>query len=126
MDILLIYKEIYKILSPFGSVYQDEIPNESSNIQIPDFKNGELGIFYVLDNIEDIKYRKNLNLEVTIVSDKNYKIQAQQKALDIDKSVDRAIKIDFRIKKANAWLQTVEDGNKVSVIMQYYILNYEL
>lgn len=125
MDILLIYKEIYKILSPFGLIYQDEIPTNNKDTLTPNFSNGELGVFYVIDNIEDIRYRKNLNLEVTIVGDKNYKIQAQQKALIIDKAIDRVVKLDFRIKKSNAWLQTIDDEDKTNVVMQYYILNYE-
>lgn len=126
MDILQIYKDIFSLLTPLNKfIYRDYIPDSNSEIDLPKFSKGEYGVYFVIEPTDDIRYRQDLNLQVVIVGAKEYKPQAQQKALDMDKVIDRAMLNNFRIKKANAWAYTVDDGNETNVVMQYRILDYK-
>lgn len=126
IDIESVYKDIYgliKVLNKF--VYKDEIPPKEDNIPIPSFQNGELGIYYIIDDIIPDNYKNDIALEITIVANKEYKILAQKKAIEVINTIDRLRMHGFIIRTANACMQTIEDKDgKVSIITKYYILHY--
>ena len=127
MDLRLLQKELYKLLSEGNNLYLDYLPIEDEKGNKLDYLN-KVYITYSLKNIEDLSYKDSIILEIEIVSELINKIDVQAKAFDIDKLL-KDVWIEncgSKIIRSNIYYINFDDleKNKALVTLSYKILKY--
>ena len=128
MDLELLQKELYKILSLSSSnLYLDYLPtNDESDKELDYLQN--IYCTYALKNIEDMVYKDSILLEVEVVSSLMNKIEVQKKAIDIDKLLNNEWidNCNSKIIRSNIYFMSFDDleDNKALVILNYKIFKY--
>lgn len=121
INISKIQEEIYNLIRKKNSdnVYFNSIPRET------DFSKGYY-IAYKLESISDGEYKNEIMLTVTFASAiDNYALE--EKALETDKVINKAMLTNGRIIRQNVWLTNYVDNEEKTrnTVLQYYINIYK-
>lgn len=120
VDVEFLAINIFNILKPYNPfVYENEIEEDEVN-----YKKGELGIFFIIDDIDFDSYKAILDLEVTITTNKYYKFKAYSKAIEISKELDKYFGFNFNVKAKENFIQVIKEENNVNIVCNYEIYQY--
>ena len=120
LNISKIQEEIYNLICKKNNdVYFNSIPKEVN------LSKGYY-VAYKLENIGDGEYKNEIMLTITFVGAiDNYSLE--EKAIETDKVINKAILTNGRIIRQNVWLTNYVDNEEKTknTVLQYYINIYK-
>lgn len=119
IDLEIVQEEVINLINN-KNCFLDELPDDFN------FKN-DIGIVAkVGDSIQDNFYREDMTLELRLVGLKINKIEIQKLARSYETLLNKYYfeNSNARIVKQNAFYTSYLDGDKLNIVLQFYILNY--
>lgn len=122
MDLELLQMEIYDLLKDYNT-FLDEIPLLDENNKELDYQN-KIYISYCFRGISDGMYRKDISLDINLVTNTKNKISLQKQAIEIDEKLNRKMLTNSRIVRQNGWYVNFKEDEKENIILQYFLITY--
>lgn len=127
MDLELLQKELYKILSTIAKTYADSLPLKDINENELNYVRNTY-ITYSLKNIEDLGYKDSILLDVEVVSGSLNKLKVQDSAIKTDLLLNRKWieSCNAKLVRSNIYFMPFldEEEDKFVVTLSYKILKY--
>lgn len=99
-------------------IYADELPLDY------DFKSNKVGIYYVINNINDNEYKDKVSLDVNFYCLEEDKMN-MLKVIDVfDKELNGKNLKNYWIKHKNVWLIPLKEGELFHYVLSYTVNKY--
>lgn len=124
MEFSILQKEIYKLLKLYDPFFS-YLPSKDENDKELDFNN--IYTVYKFTNIADEGYKKEVNLEIQIISKLENEASVLKQAVDIDKVINKTYlePCNCRIVRENSYFIPINDfEDKKHYTTLNYIINY--
>lgn len=116
----MITKELCKeIITLIGNnVYDNTIPLNYDLVK-------NIGVYYILDSIEDLEYKDHINLEVHLVTNVVNKLDLFSLEAQIHKRLNRATLTNGRIITKNIYRNAIiDDEENINISLEYYVVKW--
>ena len=120
MNLIDIQSYIYSLINDSNCYDYKAIPSGF------DFINNKYAIeINVASSVVDVQHKEEITLQIRIVGNVENKIDISYKATELDNKINNKQFNNFWIVRADAFMQTYTDVDKVNCVLNYYINDYK-
>lgn len=107
--------EVYEKLNSVHEASIDELDKNFNFINV--------GVFFIVNNINSFGSRNTFSMQIFITSEKNNKLEMQNIAENIDEKINnRPLNCNAIIRRQGVWLNSFIDDDELSnIVLNYYI-----
>lgn len=101
------------------NIYEDNLPFNY------DLKN-QVGLFYNIDNVQDEDYRQDISFTINLVATKKNRYKQLAVLTRVEAILNKIeLTADTQIIKKNVYLNTLNEEDKKTFILEFWIKNYK-